>query len=255
MVATSASPALAAGDDARVRFVHAVPGVGKATLSVADQEVGSAGFGEAGDPADVPAGPAELALAAPGGVKLSSERDLAAGASYTVVALGTDDGAELRVFANREAKPGMARLRMIHAAPELGDGDFTVGDEVIARGAGYTDETGYLQLEPGSYELSVRSPDSGEAVVTDTVPLAAGTSDTALVLGSQGEQTRLLVVEDDVAAPAGAPETGLGGLARARGDGADWTLAIAAALAAGILGLAASLLVRPPRRSRRLPED
>lgn len=237
-VLLSASPALAAFDDAQIRFVHAVPGVGVATLSDGDQTVGDADFGEASDLVAVPAGEAKLRLEAPDGVELSSDRKLAAGGSYTVVAMKTKDAAELRLFENRDAKPGVARLRMIHAAPELGDADLAIGGKTVARDASYTDETDYLQLDPGDYKLSVKSPMTGKPVLADELPLAAGTSDTALIVGSQGEQTRVVLVEDDVATPAGAPATGFGGLATAE-DAADWPLALAAALGAGLTGLAA----------------
>jgi len=252
-VLLSAPSALAAStDDAQVRFVHAVPGVGLGTLTADGQDVGAADFGETSDMVAVPSGPAQLELSAPDGVELSAAPDLTAGASYTVIALPTKDGAELRLFENRAAKAGLARLRVIHAAPELGDADLAIGGEVIAEGSSYTDETDYLQLQPGDYRVSVRSPQSGKAVLADNVALAAGTSDTALLVGSQGEETRVVLVEDDVATPDGAPETGFGGLARAdeRG-GPDWPLATVAALAAGLLGLATwSLRARPSRLPR-----
>lgn len=217
--------------------MHAVPGVGEATLAVGGHEIGGAGFGEATDQVPVPAGPAALELSAPDGVQLSADQDLKAGRSYLVVALTTDQGGELRIFRDRGAKANLARLRMIHAAPELGEANIAIDGEVVAKDAAYTDATDYIELQPGEYQMDVESPETGETVLVDRVPLASGTSDTALVVGSQGEQARIVVVEDDVAAPGGAPETGLGGLAP-REDGPNWALAIvAAALAAGGAGV------------------
>lgn len=238
-VMLSVTPALAASaDDARLRLVHTVPGVGDARLAADGQEVGAAGFAEASEQVAVASGPAQLELSAPDGVELSADADLVAGASYTVIALRTNEGAELRVFENRAAKPGLARLRIIQAASELGGADLAIGGEVIAEDASYTDQTDYLQLEPGDYRVSARSPESGKTVLADNVALAAGTSDTALLVGSQGEQTRVVLVQDDVATPAGVPDTGLGGLAGAEERGPDWPPMIGAALAAGLLGLA-----------------
>ena len=236
IVLLTAIPVGADSEDSSVRFVHAVPGVGEATLAVGGKEIGAAGFGEATDRAAVPAGPATLELSAPEGVKLTAGQDLKAGRSYLVVALTTDDGGELRIFRDRGAKANLARLRIIHAAPELGEADFTIDGEVIAKDAAYTDATDYIELQPGEYQVNVESPKTGESVLADTVPLASGTSDTALLVGSQGEQARIVVIEDDVAAPRGAPETGLGGLAP-RDDGPNWTLAIVAAFAAGGIGV------------------
>ena len=66
------------------------------------------------------------------------------------------------------------------------------------------------------------------------VNLAAGTASTAYAVGSGGERTRFVVVQDGVDAPAGGPATGLGGLSG--DDGAPWLAALLAALAAGTLG-------------------
>ena len=232
----TAVPAGAKSGDSSVRFVHAVPGVGEATLTAGGEGVGTAGFGEATEQMTVPSGNTALELSAPDGVELSADQDLEPGRGYLVVALTTDDGGELRVFRDRGAKANLARLRMIHAAPELGQANFTIDGEVVAKDASYTDSTDYLELEPGDYEVKVESPKTGETVLAGNVPLASGTSDTALVVGTQGEQARVILVEDDVAAPQGAPETGLGGLAPHDG-GPNWPLAIVAALAAGGAGV------------------
>ncbi len=211
-------------------------------------EIGTAGFGEATEQVDVPAGESTLGLAAPDGVELSADQELEAGRSYLVVALTTDGGGELRIFRDQGATAGVARMRVIHAAPELGDADIAIDEEVVAKDAAYTDATDYLQLEPGDYRVDVESPKNGDVVLSDDVSLTSGTSNTALLVGSQGEPARILVVEDDVATPNGAPETGLGGLAP-REQGQDWVAAIAAALTAGGFGL---LLVRR-RTAARAP--
>ena len=236
IVVLTSVPVAADSKDSSVRFVHAVPGVGEATLAVGGQEIGGAGFGEATDQVAVPAGSATLELSAPDGVELTADEDLKPGRSYLVVALTTDQGGELRIFRDRGAKANLARLRMIHAAPELGEADIAIDGDVVAKGAAYTDATDYIELQPGEYQVDVESPKTGETVLVDTVPVASGTSDTALVVGTQGEQARIVVVQDDVAAPGGAPETGLGGLAPPD-DGTNWTLAIVAALAAGGIGV------------------
>ena len=234
-----AAPASASSGDSTVRFVHAVPGVGDATVSVNGTVIGTAGFGEASEQATVPSGTDSFEVSAPGGVKVTAEQDLAPGRSYLAVAMKTDKSAEIRFFQDRDAKAGVARLRMIHAAPELGGANLMLDDKVVAKDASYTDATDYLQLDPGDYRVTVANPKNDETVVAGTASLAAGTSDTALVVGSQGEVAKVMLVEDDVAAPGTAPETGLGGLARAGGSGPDLPLAGLAALTAGLLGLGA----------------
>jgi hypothetical protein len=195
----------------------------------------------------VASGSTKLVLKAPGGVTLTKTAQLADGASYTVVGLATDNSAELHLYRNGGADPGSARLRMIHAAPELGNANLALNDKVVAEGAGYTDATQYWTLPPGAEKLSVLDPSSKEmALGMRSIPLAAGTATSAYVVGSRGERVKVVLVDDATTAPAAAPQTGLGGLAGDDGGGPNWALAAAAALAVG----GAIALLRRRRASR-----
>jgi hypothetical protein len=219
---------------AQIRFLHAVPGVGEATLTADGQPVGSAAFGRVSAAAAVDAGPATFVLEAPGGVTLTKRAKLAEGASYTVVGLASGNSAELDVYRNGAADPGRARLRMIHAAPELGDANLALNGKVVAERAGYTEATQYWTLPPGREKLTVLDPSSEEmALGMRSISLAAGTATSAYVVGSSGERVKVVLVDDTTTAPAAAPATGLGGLALRDGGGPNWALAAAAALAVG----------------------
>ena len=229
-----------AQDTAKVRFVHAVPGVGDASLRAGDREVGSAAFAEATPFANVPVGSVKLTLEADGGT-LEADEQLQAGRSYTVVALAQGQSGELRVYPDGTPKPNTARLRMIHAAPELGSPDFSLNGETVSQGAMYKEATAYWDLQPGTYRAVLANPETGDpAVPPQQLPLAAGTTSTLVVLGSRGEPVETLLLTDGTAAPATAPQTGLGGLA---GDDPSWPAAILAALLAGFTGGAAFLLL------------
>jgi hypothetical protein len=229
------APAAFAKESSQIRFLHAVPGVGDATLSAGDQEVGSAGFAEATDLVTVPAGESDLLLSAPGGVEVEGSETLEPGSAYTVIAMAKGDGAELVTFADGKAKKDVARLRMIHAAPELGEPDLIVDGKTIARKAPFGDATRYWTFDPGTYEVEVADPDSGKTVVpAKALALAAGSSSSGVIVGSRGEDARLVVVDDDVTAPSSGPQAGFGGLADS--GGRPWGLALLAALAAGLLG-------------------
>ena len=229
------APAAFAKETAQVRFLHAVPGVGDATLSAGGEEVGSAGFAEATDLVAVPAGESDLLLSASGGVEVEGSETLEPGSAYTVIAMAKGDGAELVTFADGNAKKGVARLRMIHAAPELGEPDLVVDGKTIAREAPFRDATRYRTFDPGSYEVEVADPDGGKPVVpAKALSLAAGTSSSAVIVGSRGEDARLIVVDDDITAPSSGPQAGFGGLADS--GGRPWSLALLAALAAGLIG-------------------
>jgi hypothetical protein len=219
----SAGSALAS---ATIRFVHAVPGADAATLNVSVDGEGVSGspvsFGSAGARLEVDAGTAKLTVApAEGGDAVAeSEEDLEDDTSYTVVALPREGGddAQLRIYEDGEPEGGQARLRAIHAAPELGEPDLRAGDRIVAEGLAYADATEYADVPPGTYDLAAtRAGGSGGALAEKRgVPLTAGTATTAVIVGSGGEMTRIVTLSDGTAAPAGAPATGLGGLA---GDG------------------------------------
>jgi len=212
-----------------------VPGAGPAVLkvSVDGGDVSSAPvtFGSASPAVEVDADAANLTVTpAEGGDALAkSDANLDDDARYTVVAVPKKEGegAELRVFADGEPKEGKALIRAIHAAPELGDPDVRVGERVVAEKLAYGDATDYADVPPGTSDVSVtRAGGEGGPLATKPhVPLSAGTATTAVIVGSRGEQTRIVTISDGTAAPKGAPATGFGGLAS--GDDGPSRLAIA----------------------------
>jgi len=224
-----------------VRFLHAVPGAPDAQLELVSDRVPAealpaAGFASETGYEEIPAGMVTLTLSA-GEQRLArtSER-LEEGGRYTAVAVPGGDAAQLRVYRDGEARASTARWRMVHAAPEIDAAEAVLdgrGADMLDPG----DATGYESVEPGPHRLALRGPKRADPLVEDSdVQLVAGTSQTAYVVGSGGEPTRFVVLEDDAAAPTAAPETGLGGLSRPSTDADLWLAALAAALLAGTLG-------------------
>jgi hypothetical protein len=135
----------------------------------------------------------------------------------------------------------------VQAAPELGKVDVMLGDEPIAEGVAYGDVAPYSTVAPGAYLVQVTSPETGSMIASrGGVPLTAGTASTAFVIGSGGEPVQIVVADEQVAAPRGAPATGLGGLA---GEDSHLVLALIAGLLAALLG--AAFYVALTARSRR----
>lgn len=231
-------PAASASGAAGVRLVHALPGVADAQLRAAPEGKealpvgGPVGFGEVGGYADVKAGQLALVIRTPQGRSLGrAEGRLRDGARYTVVAM--TEG--LRVLRDGPARPGAARLRAVHAAPELGEVDVRLGERAVAELAGFEEVADYTEVDPGAYAVSVTRPGGGGSALAARggVPLTAGTASTAFVVGSAGEPLDVIVATDQSAVPRGAPKTGLGGLA----DGDDPVLlALLAGLLAAALG-------------------
>ena len=250
-----ALPAASALASARVKLVNARGGDAPVRLevTVAGQRApvgGATAFGRAGDAVEVPAGDAELKLTGGTGSGVSAlvRKPLADGASYTAIAIPKGErGAALVVLRNGTAIAGQAKLRLVHAAPELGSPDFRLGDRTIAQRLGFRSPTKYVTVDPGTYRLAVARPGGGDAVFERRVSLSAGTATTVVAAGSGGSPQRLIEAHDSTVTPEGAPETGQGGLAQERA--AAWLVALLAALAAGATGGAVQLA--RTRRARR----
>lgn len=237
-----AAPA-AAWADASVRFVHAVPGAASAELVVkGGPQVGSdVEFGQVTSYVGVSAGSHELSLRSGTKPLAVTNVDLTNGKRYTVVAMPQGKKVQLRPYTDGSAADAKARLRLVHAAPELGSPDVRLDGQALAEKVSYTEATPYLTVSPGTHMLEVTKPGNGggRPVVSKQVPLSAGSASTALLVGTRGEPTRIVVASDDTASPSRAPRTGLAPL-----DGGDrpWGAIAAIAIAAGLLGGALYLL-------------
>jgi Domain of unknown function (DUF4397) len=247
-----AGPAASASGAASVRLVHAVPGAGTAQLHAGTGEtlppVGAAtGFGEVGGYARVPAGAVTFELRGSGGRPLATTKEqLAPRAHYTLVAIGAGGG-KLELLRDGRARPGESRLRVVHAAPELGDVEVRLGDARFGT-LGFQDVAGYTAVDPGAYAIRVTRPGGGSTLAArGGVPLTAGTSSTAFVVGSAGEPLGVVVASDRAAAPRGAPKTGLGGLSD---DDSPLLLALLAGLLAAAAGAGGYLVLTGRSRGR-----
>jgi hypothetical protein len=229
-----------ASADTKVRFLHAVPGAPAAKLTVKGGSGPAAtlpdiGFANASEFATGPSGAVSVALTAGGKQVGMGKETLPDGGSYTIVAeKGQGSAITFRVYRSGKATPGKALVRAVHAAPEAGKVDMTLGGRKWGTVA-YGQDTGYKPAEPGSYDLKAQKAGMGSALMEQKgVNASAGTADTAYAVGTSGQASRFVVVQDSVAAPSGAPATGLGGMAGS--DGPPWVAALLAALAAGALG-------------------
>jgi hypothetical protein len=249
-------PAASALATAKVRLVNARPGSHPIGLKVvvggaAPPSIGPASFGQVTPYARVGAGEASIGLSglqSGDGNPAQVHRPLADGARYTAVAFAKGQkGFLLKLYRDGSARPGSARLRVIHAAAELGSPNVRLGQRTVAESLSFTEATPYLSISPGSYALGVVRPGSTSAIFAKQVALTAGVATTGILAGSGGARESLIVATDDTVTPTGAPETGLGGLAT--GGGPPWLLIALAALLAGALGGAWQL--SPARRSGR----
>lgn len=192
---------------AELRFAHAVPGAGEGRLVVIGRDgkvrdvLGSAAFGAESSYTSAITGSVRLGLEVGGKVVATTAANLLSGRHYTVVALSPSAGPKLVVVPDGRGRPGQARVRVIHAAPELGSPDVAVDGKAVVRDFRFGAVSPYLALKPGKHALGAMQPRTGKAALSISgVRLRAGSATTILVVGSRGKRTRFEVTRDPSAA-------------------------------------------------------
>lgn len=197
---------------ALIRFIHAVPGVGTATVDVsaggATEQVGSIGFGQVTPFKSVRAGSFRWTLKG-GGKVLATGTSVVGNGVFDIAILYNPSGGGVRlgIYRAAGAKPGTTLVRTIHAAPELGSPMFMLDSHTLANRLPYAHATPYFSITPGSYSLSAMKPwlmQTGDPTLVDAknVNFVAGDAYSVIAVGSRGQMVRLVRVVD-----RGAPLT------------------------------------------------
>jgi hypothetical protein len=191
---------------ALIRFVHAVPGVGTATVDVntgnGEQDVGSIGFGQVTKFAGVRSGSFRWTLKGAGKV-LATGTSTVGNGDYDIAIVDNPagSGVKLDLYRSASAKPGTSLLRMIHAAPELGAPMFMLDMHTLANRLPYTRATPYFSIMPGVYRLSAMKPwlmKPGDPTLLNAkgVRFSPGVAYTAITVGSRGQRVRVVRMID-----------------------------------------------------------
>jgi hypothetical protein len=191
---------------ALVRFIHAVPGVGTATVEVnsgsGDQNLGSIGFAQVTPWHSVRSGRFEWSLVSAGKTLAHGTSSVGNGA-YDIVVLDKPSGVSFGVYRAEAGKPGTDLIRVIHAAPELGSPQVDLDSKVVVNRLNYTQATPYLSVAAGVHSLAAMRPGDTAPLVSDKgVRFVPGAAYTAIVVGSRGQRLRVVTVVD-----RGAPLT------------------------------------------------
>ena len=197
---------------ALIRFIHAVPGVGTATVDVSaggvEQQVGSIGFGQVTPFKSVRAGSFRWTLKG-GGKVLATGTSVVGNGVFDIAILYNPSGGGVRlgIYRAAGAKPGTTLVRTIHAAPELGSPMFMLNSATMANRLPYSHATPYYSITPGTYSLSAMKPwlmQPGDPTLVDAkgVNFVAGDAYSEIAVGSRGQMVRLVRVVD-----RGAPLT------------------------------------------------
>jgi len=142
----------------QVRFVNAVPGAGPVDVSAGSRQVVSAlAFGRASGYVSVSSRSVRIAVGDRRDPVASGTQRFRDGRRYTVIATANSD-TELVTVQDGAPAAGLARLRVVQAADELGNPDVFVGRRQVASGLEYRAIVAYRQIEPGTYRIEARRP-------------------------------------------------------------------------------------------------
>lgn len=194
LVAMSAEPA-AAQDEAFVRVVHASPDAPNVDVWVDGATVlTDVPFTAVSDYLPLSAGEHNVQVTATGATDpvIDADLTLEAGTSYTVAAIGllADIGATV-LTDDRTPSGGQSKLRVFHAAPGApASVDVAVtGGPLLVEGLAYPEASGYLTVEPGTYQLEVRAAGDTAPALSLEATLAADQNYTAIAMdGGAGVQ-------------------------------------------------------------------
>ncbi len=175
---------------------------------------------------------------------LSTTLAAKSGGAYTVAGVGMYAGISLKVLEDDLSLPpaDQVRCRVIHAAASTQQLDVGFeGQPPLATNVNFAEATEYVAAPAGKWTLEVSARD--QPTVTLPVDVSAHGVYSVLVVDEGGKLAAELLTDAKAGSsgpiPAGAMDTGLGGLAdRSPASGAEvWLLLLAGASLAAFLGL------------------
>ena len=200
-------------NNASVRLVHTVPGIGAVDVTVGEGNnttvlFDNATFRSATQYVQVPGGEYTLDVRAAtadnsGEVVESFDVEVENGTSYTATAYG--DGSAEDVNLNTEVDGEIANLRVAHVSPDAPAVDVYLDDETFITSVSQGTITDYEDVTPTEHQVTITEADNRSAVVfNQTVPVQA--SDYTIAATGQvsaGAMTQFtpLVIQDNGTTP------------------------------------------------------
>ncbi len=241
LMLTFTGGAFAAGNDAMVRIIHASPDAPAVDVYVDGKAVvEGAEFKAATEYMNLPAGEHKVEIYAAGTMGsedpvISQSLTVEEGMAYTVAAANTVDNLELVVAQDSmEVTEGMTKVRVGHLSPDAPAVDVgPIGGDALFSGAEFKAITDYKELDPGTYDLEIRTPE-GEQVLDLSGTMLEENMVYSVFAINTADSLEVLVLKDYTLMPGSMPETGMGGTAEESSS-----TALPIVLASAVLGGAA----------------
>ncbi|WP_404408808.1 DUF4397 domain-containing protein [Jeotgalibacillus malaysiensis] len=224
------------GGEGWARVIHASPDAPAVDVYVnGEAVVEGAEFKAFTDYLALPAGDHEVEIFPAGGTEtavISETLTVEEGMYYTAAAVGTLDRIELSVTQDDLAiGEGMTKVRAGHFSPDAPAVDVGLIDgDAVFSGAEFPGVTDFAELEAGTYDLEVRTPEGDQVLDLSGTALEAGTAYSVYAINTLDSIEPLIVTASAAESmPSEMPETGMGGAANQSNTG----MMAVAAMAAG----------------------
>ena len=214
-----AAPALAQGTgEAQVRVAHLAPDAPNVDVYVnGEPALTNVPYTTISDYLTLPAGTQQVTVYAAGDTAtpvIDTPVDLAAGAAYTVAAVGliADGSLTAQVYEDDLRAPSgdNAKVRVVHASPDAGPVDVVpAGGEPLVSGLAFPEATPYAEVPADTYTLDVNAAGTNQTVLTvPDATLASGGVYSAFAVGTvYADSLQVLLVQDNAATGATASAT------------------------------------------------
>lgn len=234
--------------NAMVRVLHASPDAPAVDVYLNDEAVvEGAEFKAATDYLEVPAGEHTVEIYAAGtkgeqAPVISTTVNVEGGKAYTAAAIDNLENIQLKAIQDStEANEDKAKVRVGHFIPGAPAVDVgPIGGDALFSGAEFPMVTDYMEIDPGSYDLEVRTTDGTQLIDLSGTNLEAGKVYSAFAVGA-ADNPEVLLLQDSAAMPTMMPATGFGGAA----DKSSNSLMYAAIL--GVLAMGAGFILTRKR--------
>lgn len=194
---------LAKENQAMVRVLHASPDAPAVDVYVDDQEaVKGAKFKDATGYLTLPAGKHDIAIYAAGtkGKEkpvLTKSVEVEGGKAYTVAAINSLANLELKATEDATAVPkGKTKLRVGHLSPDAPTVDVgLIGGATLFSNASFPTITDYIEIDPGTYDLEVRTLNGVQVLDLSGTTVAKDTAYSAFAVGN-ADNLEVIVLKD-----------------------------------------------------------
>jgi len=209
-LALAAVGPVSAADDAMVRVLHASPDAPNVDVWVDDQPaLTDVPFKALSDYLALPAGEHQVKVTPAGDADtavIDAAVTVEAGQRYTIAAINALASIEAKVLVD-DANPTAdgAKVRIVHFSPDAGAVDVAPdGADALVEGLEFPNDTGYVDLAAGAYDLEVRAGGT-DTVALDLpeITLEAGNAYSVFAVGSaEAGSLDVVIGADGTAMPA-----------------------------------------------------